>query len=77
MSFSDSRRNGAEGKAMEESKFHERDFKAGCPSSAEDIHWNSSFIQPSKTPRGKGRRCLLHLLADFNTHYEDTILNQK
>jgi len=37
------------------------------PTSANDIHWNSSFLQPPTDSWGKGRRILLHLLSDIST----------
>jgi len=37
--------------------------------SAKDIHWNSSFLQPSTDSWGKGRHSLLRLLSDVRTHF--------
>jgi len=49
MSFTDRRRDGSEGRGVE-GKYIPcnwcRDFVNGCPTSAKDIHWTSSFLQP-------------------------------
>jgi len=38
------------------------------PTSAKDIHWNSSFLQPSTASWQKGRCSLLHLISDVSTY---------
>ena len=76
MSFSDRRRDGGEGRGVQESTFYNRQLVQRfwssmsflSSTSAKDIHWTSSFLQPPTDFWRKGHRSILHLLSDLSTH---------